>query len=226
VRVRQEPDVEHQVRVSGAAVLEAEGHHRHLEAGLRRAFGERATDPVSQVVGGHPGGIDDQVGLFLQGLHPRALLPDALDHPIPRGQGVAPAGEREAIQKVFVGGLQEQDPVRDGEFLELGQPLGQLVEEHAAPNVRHDGDQGWSPLVRSQLGHLPDERRRQVVDHEVPEVLEALGGLGPAGPGQAGDDGEVHRPPPLVAARCGTLPGLGGHQPALRPTTASAGRCR
>src|SRR4029453_1018661 len=53
-----------------------------------------------------------------------------------------------------------------------------------------------------QLGHPPDQRRRQVVDHEVAEVLQHLGRLRAAGHGQPGDHDELHR---------------GGAQPVLGP---------
>ena len=42
-----------------------------------------------------------------------------------------------------------------------------------------------------ELGHLAEQRRRQVVDDEEPEVLEGVRGLGPAGARQPGDDREA-----------------------------------
>ena len=84
------------------------------------------------------------------------------------------------------------------ELVELGERLRELAEEDAAADVQDDRDLARAARSRRELGHLREQGRREVVDHEVAEVLEAPGGLGPAGAGQAGDDREPRagRSPP------------------------------
>src|SRR5947208_1452655 len=82
VRVRQEPDVEHEVGVPGQTILVPERDQRDLQHRLRRGLGEQHADAVAELVGGHPRGVDDEVGVALERLHHQALLADALDHPV------------------------------------------------------------------------------------------------------------------------------------------------
>jgi hypothetical protein len=75
------------------------------------------------------------------------------------------------------------------ELVELGQ---ELVEERETPDVAHDGDAPHEAARHArELHELAHERRRQVVDAEVAEVLEGVDRLGPARSGHARDDDDV-----------------------------------
>ena len=111
----------------------------------------------------------------------RPLLPDALDHPVGGRQRMPAAGRLVPVHQVLVGGLEEQDAVVDPELLQLVERLRELAEEDAAARIDHDRDLRQAPRARDQLGHRREQRWRQVVDDEVPEVLQRVRGLGPSG---------------------------------------------
>ena len=156
-----------------------------------RRVGERLADAVAQPVRGEAAGVDDQIGVTAQALHHEAFLADALDDAVGGRQGMTPTGGFVPVDQVVVGGLEEDDAVVDVFLLELLERLGEFAEEHAAAGVHHDGDPGGASGARHQLRHLAEQRGRQVVDHEEPEILQGVGGLGPTRPGQPGDQGEA-----------------------------------
>ena len=191
MRVRQEPDVDHEIGVARAPVLEAERHDRDLEPGLGRPAGERVAHPVAELVGGEPRRVDHEVGVAAQLREDLALLADPLDDPVGRRERVAAAGRLVPSHQIFVGGLEEHDPGLALERAEVLQRLRELAEEDAAPRVDHDRDAGGRARAHRQLGHLRQQRRWQVVDDEEPEVLERACDLRTTGAGQAGDQGEA-----------------------------------
>ena len=182
MRVGQEPDVEHEVGIPRRSVLEPERLDADLEPRLGWRVGERLADAVAQAVRGEAAGVDDQIGVTAQALHHEAFLADALDHAVGGRQGVAPARGFVPVDQVVVGGLEEDDAVVDVFLLQLLERLREFAEEHAAAGIHHDGDPGGAARPGHELGHLAEQRRRQVVDHEEPEVLEGVGGLGPPRP--------------------------------------------
>ena len=98
----------------------------------------------------------------------------------------------EAMHERAVIGGEEQDAERMTNQFEVVELGGKLPEEVAAANVAHHGDAA-NPAARKRgkRHELPDQRRRQVVDAEVAEVLEGMDRLAPAGPGHTRDDHEL-----------------------------------
>src|SRR5580765_1602875 len=190
VRIREEPDVELHVGVPGRPELEAEGHDRDLDPLFRGRIRERLTDPVAELVRREPGRVDHQIRLAAQLAQAVPLLPDALDHPVGRREGVTPPRRLVPVHQVVVRRLQEDDAVVRVQLLQLLQRFGQLAEEHAAPGVDDDRDPGRSPGARGELGHLREQCGREVVHDEVAQVFEAVRRLRAPRAGEAGDDGE------------------------------------
>jgi hypothetical protein len=219
VRVGQEAHVQDHVGVQRQPVLEAEGADRDPQPG-RLAAAEGGGDLASQLVDVQVAGVDDQVGVGPQLQEQLALAGDGVDHAL-AGDRVAAPGRLVPAHEDLVGCLQEQDSDLDAlasEGVQLAAEVADGLGEGAPAGVDDQGDPagGGAGAARGQDGDPPDERRGQVVDHEVAEVLEHLGRLGPAGARHAGDHDELEwpvvAPPPRGVrplARGGGRPGLG-----------------
>jgi hypothetical protein len=141
-------------------------------------------------VGRQPGGIDHQVRLAAQLRKDLSFLADPLHHAVGRRQGVPAAGRLVPAHEVLVGCLKEHDPRVAMVLTELLERLGQLPEEDTAASVDHDRDPARRPGPHRELGHLRQQRRRQVVDDEEPEILQGMRDLGPARTRESRDDRE------------------------------------
>jgi hypothetical protein len=188
VRVRQEPDVKHHVGVPRRAVLEPEADDVHLKVGVARGA-QGVQDAVAQFVDVQVGGVDDHVGHAAEFGHQGAFRPDALQHAsVTIGRRVTSARFLETSYQRVVACLEEQDGDVAVRGLQVPHRLLQLAEELASPDVDDqpqpvDGGAGGG----RQFDDLLDEGRREVVDHEVLDVLQHLGHLGSACSGQPGD---------------------------------------
>src|SRR5512132_2392829 len=208
VGVRKEPAVDHEVGVARGTVLVAERHEADLEALLRGCVGERVPHAVAELVRRESGRVDDQVRVAAEGLHHHPFLADPLDHAVRGGKRVPAARGFVPVDQVAIGRLEEQDPRRDAQLRELLERLGELAEVHPAADVEHDRHPAGSARARPELGHLRQQGGREVVHHEVAQVLEAPRRLRAAGAGEAGDDRE-----PLVR-------GVGDNRSLRRPRPA------
>ena len=67
--------------------------------------------------------------------------------------------------------------------------LVEIVGRHTAAGVDDAGHPGMVTFDDPHsIDDVDDERRRQIVDHEIAEVFEHVGGLGPSGTRHAGND--------------------------------------
>src|SRR6478752_2669321 len=190
VRVGQEAHVGHPVGVDGDAVLEAEADDRDLEA-RRRGRAEQLGDPVLQLVDVEVGGVEQHVGIATDVGHRAALALQTVEQASATLEGVRPAGSLLATHQHLLGRLEEEQ--RRGAAGHLLVAVGlQGVEERARPDVDHHRDGLVDPAaVVDEAHHVAHQRRREVVDDEVAEVLELLGRRAAAGAGHAGDDHEL-----------------------------------
>ena len=142
-------------------------------------------DLVLELVHVERGGVDDQVGVAAQAGHHDPLLLDALEQPAAALERVrSPRGLLAAHEDV-VGGLEEEQGRAPGRELR-GQLRAERVEEHAGAYVDHGRDRlADALLLVDQPDHVADQLGREVVDHEVAEVLELLGGGAATGAGHA-----------------------------------------
>ena len=158
---------------------------RRPRSASARAVGpaaEQLADPRPQLVRVELTGVEDDVGPGPQHLEQPPLVGDRLLDAA-RGQRVAPAGALEPPDEHVVGGVEEQDAAPGGGPWRSDSSTGQdvLVLLPAAPADDEGHPLGLGPRAADQLGHLGDERRRQVVDDEPAEVLEGRGRGGAAG---------------------------------------------
>src|SRR3954451_12449211 len=202
VRVGQEAAVEHEVDVGREAVLVPERDDVRLQGTGGLVDVEQLAQPVAQLVHVELAGVEDDVGAALHVLEQHALRGDALGDAITGRQRVLPAGRLVAAHQHLVVGVGEKHPGAGDHLLELGERRDEVVDELARAHIDHEPEPLRALRPAPELGHLGDERRRQVVDHEEPEVFEHVGGRGATGPGHPGDDGDVERHAgPLVPAR-------------------------
>src|SRR5450759_3018798 len=102
-----------------------------------------------------------------------------------------PARRFEASDQHLVAGVEEQDAGAGTGLAHLGERGVEVVDERAGARVDDEREPGRPLPVPGQLRDRGDQRRREVVDDEEPEVLEDVSGRGPPGPGEPGDDEEV-----------------------------------
>ena len=170
-------------------MLVAERDDVGLEA-VRGVVAEQLEQALAQLVDVELAGVDDDVGLAPQRLEGGALALDGLGHEVALGPRVAPAGVLEPAHEHVVGRLEEQDThagIRGPQPGQVGGDLGQVAA--GADDEGHAFGRRAGRL--GQVGHLHDQRRRQVVDDEPAEVLERVGRLRRTCAGEPGDDQEV-----------------------------------
>ena len=116
---------------------------------------------------------------------------DALEQPAGALQRVRPPGSLLAPDQDVVVGLEVEQRRTPGRELRR-QLLAQRVEEDARAHVDDGRDRLVDALLLvDQAHHVADQLGRQVVDHEVAEVLELLGRRAAAGTGHAGDHDQL-----------------------------------
>ena len=179
---------------AGSAVLEPERRDRHRER-LRAATRRRTARGCwsRSCCGAQLAGVDDDVGPCADLGERLALGADAVEERLALlAQRMAAARLLEAADAASrrrPRGTARGSPCRArSSAVELA---GQLVEELASAHVADDREA--PDAAAGQLGEvdeLADERRRQVVDAEVAEVLEGVDRLGAARAGHARDDHE------------------------------------
>ena len=161
---------------------------------LRRVGGrgaEQLGDPVLELVHVEVGGVEQDVGVAADVGHHLALALEAVEQPAAALERVRPAGGLLAADEHVVGGLEEEQRRRPAGHLLVAVGL-QRVEERPRPHVDHDRDRLLdAAAVVDEAYDVAHQRRREVVDHEVAEVLELLGRRAAAGTGHAGDDDQL-----------------------------------
>ena len=142
---------------------------------------ELRPDPVAQLVRRERRRVEHDVGVVLQHLEQLTFARDAVLDALRRRERVRTSLLFVAADERLVRRLEEQD-VDVGPL--LAQPdervtelLEELLEELTA--ARPDDDRRAVDTGRAaEVGDLLDDRRRQVVHHEVAHVLEGLRRLG------------------------------------------------
>ena len=159
---------------------------------LGRRVRERVAHPVAELVGRQPGRVDHEVGVaakLRQDLRapcgcprrpgPRARAGDGAGSPRTGGPGPrrmprgTRSGRRDACSRSSSNAF-ESSPKK--------------TPPRASTTI---ATRVGEPGRMRQLGHLGQQRRRQVVDDEEPEVLERVRDLGSAGARQPRDDREA-----------------------------------
>ena len=157
-----------------------------------RPIARQRHEELPQLVHRHVRRVDDLVGQVADRVQPRPLVADALADRSVRRQRMRPPRLAEAPHERGVARL-EEDQHRI-EPRHLPQPLEDLRERRQEVALAHVDDDGDLADVAAgaerQLRERRDQRRRQVVDAEVAEILERADRLRLAGARQAGEDDE------------------------------------
>jgi hypothetical protein len=137
------------------------------------------------------GGVDHEVGVRAEVGEDGTLAPEALDEAAAPLQRVRSASGLLAAYQHVVGRVQEQQRRTPAQGV-VGEVGLQRLEERAGADVDDDRDRlVVAATLVDQLDDLAQQRRRQVVDDVVAEVLELLGGRAAAGAGHPGDDHDL-----------------------------------
>ncbi len=207
VGVGQEPAVEHQVDVTGSSVLEPERDDGGLHRASGFSFAEHLHQPCPQLVAVELAGVDDQVGPITQSAEQVPLVGDGV-HDAPGGLRVTPPGAFEPSDQHVVGRVQEQDPDPVPARLESVDRRQHVIEITSAPTDHERHPLQLRARAVDELGHLGDQGRRHVVDHEPAQVLERGPGRGPARAGHAGHHQVFAHRLTSACRSVGPLPGL------------------
>jgi hypothetical protein len=190
VRVGQEPHVGHEVGVDGDAVLEAEADHAHLEPHRERSA-ELGRDAGGELVDVEVGGVDHEVGVAPQPGEHLALALQAVEQPAVALERARAPGCLLAADEHLVARL-EEDQRRVAAGRAVREVLRQRVEEGARAHVDHERHGLSRPLAGvDEADDVLEQAGRQVVDHEVAEILQLLGRRAAAGPGHPGHDDQL-----------------------------------
>ena len=140
-----------------------------------------------------------------------------------RGQRMGPARLAEPPHERRVAGLEEdQHRVQPGHLPQPTEDPGKRREEIALTDVNDDGDLlDVAAAPQRQGRHCRNQRRRQVVDAEVAEILERADGLRLAGPGEPGEHDERLARVACVAQPLDGLPVGCGSAPSSRSSRAA-----
>jgi hypothetical protein len=127
-------------------------------------------------------GVQHQVGYVTQRLQHGTLCGDAVGQPSVALQRMGAPDVLEAADQHVVVCLEEENPGLKVALAEVGYHAGEVGGKGAATHIHHDGQLGDRTLTAAaQIDHRCDQLRRQVVDHEEPEVFQTLGRGAPAG---------------------------------------------
>src|SRR6266545_770028 len=200
VGVRQEADIEHEVRVDGNAVLEPEGDQRGGQAGASLGRAVQRHQELLELVDGERRGIDDAIGDPAQVGKRLALGEDPVQHLTVAGQRMPTTALVIAADERLVARLEEQHLDRVSPRPQLADGVDQMRQVLAGANVDAQGHPVGTLLrAHHQVGEGRDQGGGQVVDAEEPHVLEALDGEALPGAGDPGDhderDGARHAQP-------------------------------
>ncbi len=188
IRVGQEADVHHEVGVLRGAVLEAEGLERDVLAVVRHRA-EGRLDGAAQVVHRQAGGVDDDVGEFLDPVGDLALALQAQLEGVLALQRVGAPHAVEAADEHVVAGVHEQHGGAQPLLRELPQRRPEVAAEEAGADVEDEGDLLHRRILpEAQLQEIDDELRGKVLDHEEPLVLQHLRRRTEPSAGHAGDE--------------------------------------
>ena len=172
-------------------MLETEAEKRDDEPGARTVAGE-THEELAQLVDRHVGGIDDFVRQRADQIHPRAFLANALADRSVRRQRMRPARLAEAPDQRHVGRFQKnQHRIQPRHRPQLPEDFWKRRKEPAFTDI--DDDSHFVDVAagaQRQLGERGNQRRWQVVDAEVTEVLERANRLRLARPGKAREHDE------------------------------------
>ena len=197
MRIGQEAAVEHQVGVERHAVFEAEALERQHQP--RALGGGRATIAwkiCAQLVNGEVRRVDDLVR-HRADLAPASAAPRSIASATGRS-GASGCGRRVSLKRrSSAASLASRNTSIGSQVRRRLQPppdRRKLANEPALAHVDDDGDLGLvGVLAQRQVGQHRNQRRRQVVDAVVAEILERADRVRLAGAGHAGDDQEVAR---------------------------------
>lgn len=233
VGVGHEPHVEHQVRLDGDAVLEAEGQDADVEPAPVRRGAEQVQHLTAELGRGQGGGVQHEIRVIPHRLHQRPFPPYSLLHAEALGlQGVHTPGLLIAVDDGGGVRLQKQHPAVDAAGLQLLQGVDEHIRGLAGAHVIHQGHPVIPPAGGgAEPGELHHHLRRKIVHGIVADVLQKRGGLAFAAAGQTGYDQNFHcissfpgvirrrNGPPAPAGRrgpCKRPPAPGGSAPARR----------
>ena len=192
MRIRQEPTVEHDVDIERQAVFVSERHDLRLHTTGRRVGAEHVDQPVAQLVHVQVRGVDDDVGLGLDGLECLSFTVDRIGQPHV-AERVPAAGRLVALDQRGRRRLEKQNSYSCAGAAQVGDRSQQVLDPGVRGNRKgHVRDR--RPGSIGQLPHFGDQGWRQVVDHEPPEVLEHVGRVRAASARVSGDHDELtHR---------------------------------
>ena len=194
MRVGEEPHVHHDVGVQRQTVLEPETLDGDLQTGPGRCV-EGVVDALLELVHVEVARVDHEVSGSSDRLEHRTLELDRFDEAVGLvGERMTSSGRVVTAHQFRRRRVEEDHPnvVSVGpQLTDLGEHLGVL-----AP-----GDQ-CEPLdvarrFRCQLHDRADQRGRQIVHDEPPEILQHIGDPRPTGPRQPGDQHDVGHPATL-----------------------------
>ena len=194
MRIRQAPDVEDEIGVARQPVLVAEAQQRQHQ--LRRpAAARQRHEELAQLVDGHVGRVDDFVGELPDGAHARPLVADAFGHrPIVCERVRTPGLAEPSDERVVTGLEEDQHRIEARHRPQAREDLRKRRQQVFLTDVDDDRDLVDLSAAQRQLRQRRNERRRKVVDAEVPEVFERANRLGLSGSREAGqnDEGLLH----------------------------------
>ena len=194
VGVGHEAHVEHQIRLDGDAVLEAEGQDVDGQSSPIPLLAEQVQQLAAELGDGEGGGVQHEIRMIPHRLHPLPLPADGLLHTLPLLlQGVHPASLLIAVDDGLVIRLQKQHPAVDAAGLQALQRLDKDVRGFPGADVVHQRH----PVVPSagpsaEVGKLHHHLRRQIIHRVVADILQIGGRPALAAAGQPRDDQNFH----------------------------------
>ena len=192
-RIRQEANVDHNVRLDGHAVLKAKREDVNVHELLVGQLGKSHTQLVAERGGAQAARVDDHIGSVTHTLQLQALTLNRIGRGLPRlGNGMAAAVFAVATDQHLVRSLEKHDVAAHLAILERRDGIEQLIEQALAAQVASDGEMpAHTRIDTDELGKLGDQTRRQVVDAKIAHVLKHMHGLRSARTGHSGDDDDI-----------------------------------
>ncbi len=173
VRVGQEADVEHQVRVAAGPYLKPKLSNVRPAARGVCAGSSSSASLRRSIAAVRPVGVDDHVRALAQWRQQRRARGDPVGDAARRRERVAAAGLLVAGEQRRLVGLEEQHAVLDPALAQVVEHRRQALEVAPATDVGDDRRaRHLRAAVREQLDQRPDHLRGQIVHAEVALVLE------------------------------------------------------